>query len=193
MRPCSVEGCARKHAAKGLCQHHFYQTPEHREKQRLYREKLKANPPKPPCTVEGCHRSQTAKGVCLYHWKRNPENREKVLQGNRDRYSRPEVKAQHKAYFTEHNKKPETQAKTRDRHYKKNYGLTLEDFNRMETAQQGLCKICKRKAPLVVDHCHQTGKVRGLLCNLCNLGLGGFQDNTEALTQAILYLQDSKG
>lgn len=76
--------------------------------------------------------------------------------------------------------------------YKRKYGLTIEELEQLKTAQEGLCKICKRAVPLVVDHCHQTGKIRGLLCRLCNLGLGGFGDNVEALAEAILYLQASK-
>lgn len=73
------------------------------------------------------------------------------------------------------------------------YGITLEDYNRMFDAQLGKCHICKKhqiefKKKLAVDHNHQTGKVRGLLCEHCNKALGGFRDNIEYLEEAIKYL-----
>lgn len=67
------------------------------------------------------------------------------------------------------------------------YGITLEDKKRLEDQQRGACAICLAKdSRLLVDHCHESGVVRGLLCNRCNVGLGfvesGFLDN------AISYL-----
>lgn len=77
-------------------------------------------------------------------------------------------------------------------HRLRKYGLTLEDFNRMAEEQGGVCAIC-RCVPtlhrLFVDHCHVTGKVRGLLCNSCNSVLGYAKDNTEVLKVAIQYLR----
>lgn len=68
------------------------------------------------------------------------------------------------------------------------YGLREEDYNRMFDEQQGKCKICNSEATLVVDHCHITGVVRGLLCNKCNVGLGCFNDNPELIKVATNYL-----
>jgi hypothetical protein len=82
---------------------------------------------------------------------------------------------------------------------KRHYGITSEDFDNMLKEQNGVCKICSRENPtgkhnrFHVDHCHETSKVRGLLCSPCNLGLGAFGDNTEVLTEAIKYLKLSKG
>lgn len=73
----------------------------------------------------------------------------------------------------------------------KRYGLTLEQFDQMLTEQHGRCLICRKTESLVVDHCHTTGKVRGLLCNLCNTALGSFRDSPEILTSAIEYLTRS--
>lgn len=75
--------------------------------------------------------------------------------------------------------------------YKSLYGITLEQFSEMETAQERKCKICTKETKLVVDHCHKTGKVRGLLCQACNKSLGGFYDNTKALQSAIKYLEEA--
>jgi len=75
------------------------------------------------------------------------------------------------------------------------YGLTIEDYDAMLLEQQGVCAICSKaeavssKGVLSVDHDHKSGKVRGLLCDTCNRGLGHFFDNTEYLTKAVLYLQ----
>jgi hypothetical protein len=77
---------------------------------------------------------------------------------------------------------------------KKNYGITIEDYNRMFEEQNGTCAICKqegiiKKGTLCVDHCHTTGVVRGLLCHSCNVGLGHFLDNKETMKTAIKYLE----
>ena len=77
------------------------------------------------------------------------------------------------------------------------FGITSSDYTRMWEDQGGVCKICKQPEPvkgrsLAVDHCHTTGKVRGLLCGLCNGGLGKFRDNPQLLKEAINYLEISK-
>lgn len=72
------------------------------------------------------------------------------------------------------------------------FGLTVEQYNSMLEAQGGVCAICKRpkrKRRLAVDHDHKTGMIRGLLCSPCNTSLGGFGDNSETLTNAIVYLE----
>lgn len=70
------------------------------------------------------------------------------------------------------------------------FGLTIEQYNQIALQQNGRCAICGNPPNrwLVVDHCHQTGIIRGLLCELCNFGLGQFKDNPETLIKAIAYL-----
>lgn len=80
---------------------------------------------------------------------------------------------------------------------KSTYGITEEDLKQLHEDQLGKCAICytpielseRTKRSACVDHCHITGKVRGLLCNHCNRGLGMFRDNIENLRFAIEYLQ----
>ena len=77
-------------------------------------------------------------------------------------------------------------------HYKSRYGITLSDFERMNAEQFGLCKICKSpptRRYLSVDHDHITGKVRGLVCQDCNIGLSKFKDNPNMMDRAIKYLK----
>ena len=76
------------------------------------------------------------------------------------------------------------------------YGLTLEDYDEMFAAQNGLCAVCGKppngngpsKDNLAVDHDHETGEVRGLVCDRCNLGLGHFFDDPDLLIAAAVYL-----
>lgn len=104
---------------------------------------------------------------------------------NRNNKPRPECLSCAKEY--QHTRK--------DYYYKRNYGVSLEQFNEMLILQDNKCKICNRdqselKSTLHVDHCHQTGKVRGLLCASCNRGIGFFSDNPDLLIKAISYLRN---
>lgn len=81
----------------------------------------------------------------------------------------------------------------RARNLKRNYGLSIKQYEWMETMQRNRCGICDREEPkgrLHVDHCHKTGKTRKLLCTGCNLGLGAFRENPKALRAALAYLKD---
>lgn len=74
-------------------------------------------------------------------------------------------------------------------HLKHQYGMTLEEFRAMADRQEQRCLLCKQKpSRLVVDHCHSTGRIRGLLCDKCNTGLGFFGDDVEQFRRAIEYL-----
>lgn len=77
------------------------------------------------------------------------------------------------------------------------YGITSEDYNDMLVLQGGVCAICKnpptlRMLHLRVDHCHKTGRVRGLLCHGCNTGIGNLKDSEYNLKAAIQYLRKAK-
>ena len=72
------------------------------------------------------------------------------------------------------------------------YGVTNEEFAEMCEAQGGVCAICQREPGqlgLVLDHDHETGEVRGVICSPCNSGLGLFQDDPEFLRVAAAYLE----
>jgi hypothetical protein len=81
-------------------------------------------------------------------------------------------------------------ARTREYNLKRIYGISSDDYESMLEAQNGVCWICQKSedVKLSVDHDHDTGKVRGLLCNRCNRGIGNFDDEPELLQRAVYYL-----
>lgn len=89
---------------------------------------------------------------------------------------------------------PERFARTRRaRHYRKTYGITLDDYESMLAAQGGRCRGCGATKSafiemLVVDHDHSTGRVRELLCDQCNLAIGNALDRPEVLRALAAYL-----
>lgn len=71
------------------------------------------------------------------------------------------------------------------------YGLTVGNYEELCSKQNHKCAICEREVQLVVDHCHETSKVRGLLCQRCNTGLGKLGDNLDSLNKAVKYLTNN--
>lgn len=99
-----------------------------------------------------------------------------------------EILAAGRKYYAAH---PE---RAREKSLKKWYGITLADYNNMFEKQNGFCLICgvhqsEIKKALCVDHNHDTGEIRGLICDACNKGLGHFKDNENLLQRAIDYLR----
>jgi hypothetical protein len=100
-------------------------------------------------------------------------------------------------------KKKQSPGKWRGRQW-----VTNSDYQKMLKTQNGVCAICgnhetgivrngntKGKGKvraLAVDHCHKTGKIRGLLCGQCNIALGAFKDDTDILASAASYLLNSR-
>lgn len=93
------------------------------------------------------------------------------------------------------NNKERRYKKNRDTTLRKSYCITSERYEEILKEQNNKCKICGveyssgKRFP--VDHCHTTGKVRGILCSNCNTGLGMFKDNPKYLDFAIKYLKES--
>jgi hypothetical protein len=84
---------------------------------------------------------------------------------------------------------PEGKIWLQQRHRQEAYGLDPMTYQLLCLSQNNLCLVCKKQKSLTVDHCHKTGKIRGLLCCLCNSGIGHLQDSPSLLKQAIQYLQ----
>lgn len=130
------------------------------------------------------HRPVMAKGLCssCYNIKRRQEN--------------PEARAKARAYhskFTAHQYRtmPRVRWNQFSRVLKSRYGLSREQYDAMLIAQSGRCAMCA-SAPLRlhVDHCHATGRVRGLLCQRCNLLVGHLESRLVRAGLAYLGLCD---
>lgn len=132
-------------------------------------------------------------------YKRIKENNpEKYLKSRlKDNERRKRFYEKNKDYDLNRSKQwaKDNKGKHRGIQMKYRYNLTLEEYYKMKEDQKGFCKICgthesELSKPLHIDHCHITDKVRGLLCNRCNLGIGSFKDNIEHLQKAINYLKE---
>ncbi len=87
-------------------------------------------------------------------------------------------------------KTPEGARKIRNLSLKRKYGITIEQYEAIAKRQDGECATChKTPEKLVVDHDHTNGRVRGLLCDKCNRGLGLAYDNPDSIRRALAYLE----
>lgn len=105
-------------------------------------------------------------------------NREKVLEKAKNRYYSDPQKHLDRVRF-------------------RKFGITREEYVNLFKLQGGLCAICRlartgKHGNLVVDHCHRTGRVRGLLCNYCNTGIGQLMDSPDLLEKAAQYLRTNR-
>lgn len=121
--------------------------------------------------------------------KYRKENKEKVRKAGRKYYKEnPEKYKERRLRY---------KGKMRDTYLKRNYGITLIEYNLLLKKQDYKCAICGSKDPkgfskenLSVDHNHKTGKVRGLLCQPCNMFLGLIKDDKNILSKTIKYLEE---
>ena len=151
------------------------------------------------------------KRLALRAWR--AANRNRVKAHNGDAYARNKeamkayareyrqrnkdaLKAKHAEYVANMSpeKKAELKRNKKSGTFKRKYGITLEQYEAMPEQQGGLCALCKtprneRYGVLNVDHCHSTGRVRGLLCTPCNHALGVLGDNPEGLSRALNYVK----
>lgn len=79
-------------------------------------------------------------------------------------------------------------AKAIARNVVRQYGITLVDRDAMADRQDGKCAICQNVTKLYIDHDHDSGKVRALLCDSCNKGVGMFRDDPEIMSRAAQYV-----
>lgn len=127
-----------------------------------------------------------------------PECKNCVAVFSKEYYSRPEVIEKERKRGAAYRAIPKNRIKqsirTRDWRLKQRYGLSAKEVDQMRSEQGFRCFICKipehrLRRNLVVDHSHENGTVRKLLCDLCNHGLGCFKDNPKLLTEATRYLR----
>ena len=197
--PCSVDGCGSPVFARGICSKHYSRL---RSKGSLDDTRKNA---RGTCSVEDCSRDHLASGLCDYHyrWKRRGEHRERVIEQlagrecvhcgkelGPDRSSRA-IFCSRACKQKEHVASGKAAEVARRHYFGKLYGLSVQQVNEMAEAGCGICGTRdwpgRHKRPHV-DHDHQTGKVRGVLCHECNTGLGKFRDDPALMERAIAYL-----
>ncbi len=195
---CSVEGCIAPHCAKGLCDNHYRQS------------KNKPRRPNRPCDWCGEQLSMDRSPLSRYcpdckpvaknfaAAQRAGKNVRKVVS----RVGRICMECQGPIDPTMHRRRrlcsEECQQANRRRYdrsvwLQRIYGITLEEYERMEREQDYRCAICRTdekpsRGSWCVDHDHETGRVRGLLCFDCNSGVGHLKDDAIAWLRAARYL-----
>lgn len=181
---CSVDGCELLVEAKGFCQKHYYrQDDAEKNTWKLLRSRWKGQYPVAWDSFEAFV-SEVGRRPGPKHQLRRINSREpwgkenirwteRIMRGRSSGMSRDERLAY-----------------GREWKLKNKYNITGAEYDAMLARQGGACAICgdEKAASLAVDHCHQTGKVRGLLCVNCNRGIGYFLDQPERLTKAAQYL-----
>jgi len=159
------------------------------------------------CNIQDCDKAVKARGMCQSHYSKRYHMENKSANAVRHkiwRENHPEQFSKQQARYRANN--PD---KERDRHWRrmlKQYGLTSGQYNDMLASQGNKCAICGIDATIyrnglvvkdsrgrgprrfAVDHDHATNRVRGLLCNRCNQGLGMFKEDGVILGKAIRYL-----
>ena len=134
-------------------------------------------------------REENAAHHLEYHQKRRRNNPIKARRERKNYYDANLGKVRswaREGYYNNIDKRLDTTLQRK-------YGITLNQYYTMIDNQKGCCAICNqsetsKNKSLAVDHDHKTGKVRGLLCSRCNIGIGNFKDNSDYLINAIGYL-----
>jgi hypothetical protein len=133
---------------------------------------------------------------CIDCGERKPLDSYYKRSGNRDGLDnrcKPCEKARNKAWTSANPDKVRTAGKRYVLRAK--YGITVEQYDELLAAQGGLCACCGSDSPrgrgtyFPVDHDHDTGEVRGLLCTPCNVGIGALGDTEEGVLRALEYLR----
>lgn len=119
-------------------------------------------------------------------------NRERIRETERRyREANKEARAEARRAYHEANPTLQTEWALRRR-----YGISLADFNALLEGQGGRCAICRTSTPPVrgwtVDHCHDSGRVRGVLCFNCNVAIGHLKDDPAVAEAAAQYLSDDQ-
>jgi len=190
------EGCEefKPIKAKGLCNKCYARFQRHGDTS--WERKKKGDTLCVYCKEKPMH----AKGFCKACYGRflatgSPEYRRRINICRAEECNEPST---YNGYCDKHNNQAWNKQKATNSHLVRTFNITTEDYKEMLRQQNNVCAICgepeTRKyngivIKLAVDHCHATGKVRGLLCSTCNIALGRFQDSTDLLTKAVNYLK----
>lgn len=176
-KACSYEGCGGENFARGLCQAHSAQL-----RRGIGLRPVRPSRPDPQPGLLWCGTCQAFVDEDLFGWD--------TSRNQPKRTCRPCIAEQAKAYRRRHRERI-NKAKTA-----KKFGLTIEQWDALYEEQGGRCTLCGNGRgnyhELSVDHDHDTGKIRGLLCGPCNMGIGQLRDDPELLERAAMYIREHK-
>lgn len=194
MKTCSIGGCSRRHKARGYCATHYAQ--HFRGAPITARIKARTSEPFECCIEDDCDQPVKAKGLCKMHYQRH-------LRHGHSKYTdrkRPPKQCAIPGCDNHLYAKGVCHS-----HYMKSkkwqeFGLSLDNYLQMAERQNFVCKICEKPEKIIngksgktrdlaVDHCHATGRIRGLLCSNCNTSIGLMCDDPYLLQKAIDYLK----
>ena len=142
------------------------------------------------------HRERCREELRVRSARVRAEQPEKIKADKASYYQRNKVKLRARAREWRKNnplKKPDP-AQRKNTLLKSKFGITLADYNAMLEEQKGVCAICGEVGAksLHVDHCHTTGRIRGLLCFRCNNAIGQFKESETILLNAVAYIARHK-
>ncbi len=141
---------------------------------------------------------ETEKRYRKNHPKEIAESQRKYISANREKVADRKRKYREKnlerikQYQKKYNERYENKIRAQDLRLKRKFNISLEEADVILILQHHKCPICKKSLMETlrsVDHNHKSGKVRGILCRLCNVGLGSFMDNPQLLENAAKYLR----
>jgi len=191
---CIVANCDRKHKARGYCQTHYMQFKRGISELGEIRERIREKPEQ--CIEEGCTEEVKAKGLCKMHYQRLLRH---GFTKYRDRKKPPKICRVPGCESWLYSNGLCNAHYCKDRMWSE-FGFTIDAYIEMLADQNDVCKICKqpetskdarsgKTKDFAIDHCHKTGKIRGLLCIKCNTAIGLFQDDPILLRSAVEYLK----
>ena len=216
LRPiCVVNGCSdpQKTLTSGLCEKHLFRFTRHGTIEQPRPTDWGAKEIHPLYQTYHWHKRKL-NGMCQ-EWKDNfwafvetvgsrPYNSTlrkedpSIPLGPFNWYWKEKIPSEDKAEY-QRNWRAKNPEKSKGHDLKKMYGITLDQYLTMEVAQNNICAICNQKETALdksgvprkmpVDHCHRTGKIRGLLCTACNRALGLFKDSPVVLRKAADYIE----
>jgi len=122
------------------------------------------------------------------------KRKEYFVQRNLIHKEKMKSDAVYRAEVRNRNKKYDRTDKRKSQALMRNFGINIDQYNQLKESQANCCAICDThysnlKQALNVDHCHVTGRIRGLLCASCNMALGLLKDDFNLLNKSIQYLQ----
>jgi hypothetical protein len=144
--------------------------------------------------ISARYREKNREKLRLVSAKYRTENLEKVKEDKQTHYQkyRESILARRRVAYAQNPPPKVDPRKRKNTTLKSKYGTNIEHYEFLIKKQNGKCAICKetQTKSLHLDHCHATGKIRGLLCFKCNSALGKFMDSKAILNNAINYLEE---